>query len=315
MRFNSNGEFKIVQFTDLHFNAHLKQSNIALKRMDEVVKSEKPDLIVVTGDIVYSRPAEDALTKVIERISGYGIPFCTVYGNHDDERGLSKNQLSAIIHRYPWNLLPSDKNEDYQVKVLSSTSDSTAAVLYMIDSNANVYRDGKWMGYDAIHPEQVEWYKRVSAANTLENGGTPLPAVMFFHIPLPEMKEASQSDETVLVGTRMEKVSCPKFNTGMFAAIKECGDVMATFVGHDHDNDYVTMWDGILLGYGRFTGGNTEYNDIPNGARVIVLKEGKREFDTWCVLKGGVVINKITYPTSLISTPWRDRPLDPECEE
>lgn len=33
------------------------------------------------------------------------------------------------------------------------------------------------------------------------------------------------------------------------------------------------MWKGILLAYGRFTGGNTEYNHLPNGARVIVMKE------------------------------------------
>ena len=31
------------------------------------------------------------------------------------------------------------------------------------------------------------------------------------------------------------------------------------FVGHDHDNDYAVMWKGILLAYGLFTGGNTEY--------------------------------------------------------
>ena len=45
-------------------------------------------------------------------------------------------------------------------------------------------------------------------------------------------------------------------------------------MGHDHDNDYAVMWKGILLAYGRFTGGNTEYNHLPNGARIIVLDEG-----------------------------------------
>lgn len=59
----------------------------------------------------------------------------------------------------------------------------------------------------------------------------------------------------------------------MFAAMKEAGDVMGMFVGHDHDNDYAVMWKDILLAYGRFTGGNTEYNHLPNGARIIVLDE------------------------------------------
>lgn len=72
----------------------------------------------------------------------------------------------------------------------------------------------------------------------------------------------------------MEEACAPKLNTGMFAAMKESGDVMGIFVGHDHDNDYAVMWKGILLAYGRFTGGNTEYNHLPNGARIIVLDEG-----------------------------------------
>ena len=70
----------------------------------------------------------------------------------------------------------------------------------------------------------------------------------------------------------------------------EAGDVIATFVGHDHVNDYVATWKGLLLGYGRFTGGKTVYHDVPggNGARVIELKEGTRAFRTWIRLKDGV---------------------------
>ena len=68
--------------------------------------------------------------------------------------------------------------------------------------------------------------------------------------------------------------------------MKEAGDVMGMFVGHDHDNDYDVMWKGILLAYGRFTGGNTEDNHLSNGARVIVMKEGARTFTTWIRLKG-----------------------------
>lgn len=86
----------------------------------------------------------------------------------------------------------------------------------------------------------------------------------------------------------------------MFTAMKEAGDVMGIFVGHDHDNDYAVMWHGILLAYGRYTGGNTVYNHLPNGARVIVLKEGQRTFDTWIDLAGGQQVNRSTYPDSFV---------------
>ena len=104
----------------------------------------------------------------------------------------------------------------------------------------------------------------------------------------------------------MEKACAPAINTGMFAAMKEAGDVMGTFVGHDHDNDYSVMWKGIVLAYGRFTGGNTEYNHLSNGARVIVLKEGERTFTSWIRLKNGELIDKTVYPDSYV----KDNPSD-----
>jgi hypothetical protein len=73
------------------------------------------------------------------------------------------------------------------------------------------------------------------------------------------------------------------------------GDVMGVFVGHDHDNDFVADWKGIALGYGRFSGGNTEYNNLPegNGARVIVLKENTRDFTSWIRLRSGEIMQNI----------------------
>lgn len=120
----------------------------------------------------------------------------------------------------------------------------------------------------------------------------------FFHIPFPEYNQAAQNENALLIGTRKEKACAPAINTGLYAAMLNAGDVMATFVGHDHVNDYVVDWNNILLGYGRFTGGKTVYHDIPggNGARVIELHEGERSFKTWIRLKGGKVINLVTYP-------------------
>jgi hypothetical protein len=81
----------------------------------------------------------------------------------------------------------------------------------------------------------------------------------------------------------------------------EAGDVMGVFVGHDHVNDYAVDWRGILLAYGRYTGGDTVYNNIPNGngARVIELTEGARDFKTWIRIGGGKVLNELHYPNDI----------------
>ena len=72
----------------------------------------------------------------------------------------------------------------------------------------------------------------------------------------------------------------------MFASMKEMGDILGVFVGHDHDDDYAVFWKGILLAYGRYTGGDTVYNNLSNGARVIEMTEGSTNFRTW--IDGGM---------------------------
>ena len=82
--------------------------------------------------------------------------------------------------------------------------------------------------------------------------------------------------------------------------MKEFGDILGVFVGHDHDDDYAVFWKGILLAYGRYTGGDTVYNNLSNGARVIEMTEGSTNFRTWIRLKDGEVINTVNYPSDFI---------------
>ena len=124
-------------------------------------------------------------------------------------------------------------------------------------------------------------------AFTEENNGVPVSSYAFFHIALPEYNQAASSESAILYGIRKEKACAPQLNSGLFAAMKEMGDVRGVFVGHDHDDDYAVSWKGILLAYGRYTGGNTVYNHLTNGARVIELDENANSFRTWIRLKEG----------------------------
>ena len=302
------GLFKIVQITDLHYKLGVKASEQGLACVREMVETEKPDLVVVTGDIIYSAPADSTLSVVLKTFAQLGVPFCMTFGNHDYDFKTPAVALYNQMQKTPNCVMPvlQGKNTDYSLPILSSNGKRTAAVIYCIDTH-NKPAIGGIGGYQWISHNQITWYRQRSMVYKQKNGGKPVPSLAFLHIPLPEFNYATANTQCPMYGSRLEKAYSPSINSGMFASIKEMGDIMGVFCGHDHDNDYAVSYFNVLLAHGRFSGGNTEYNHLTRGARVIVLKEGKREFDTWIREVGGNVLYRTTYPKSYVKDDWRKR--------
>ena len=302
------GLFKIVQITDLHYKLGVKASEQGLACVREMVETEKPDLVVVTGDIIYSAPADSTLSVVLKTFAQLGVPFCMTFGNHDYDFKTPAVALYNQMQKTPNCVMPvlQGKNTDYSLPILSSNGKRTAAVLYCIDTH-NKPAIGGIGGYQWISHNQITWYRQRSMVYKQKNGGKPVPSLAFLHIPLPEFNYATANTQCPMYGSRLERAYSPSINSGMFASIKEMGDIMGVFCGHDHDNDYAVSYFNVLLAHGRFSGGNTEYNHLTRGARVIVLKEGKREFDTWIREVGGNVLYRTTYPKSYVKDDWRKR--------
>ena len=302
------GQFKIVQITDLHYKLGVKASEQGLACVREMVETEKPDLVVVTGDIIYSAPADSTLSVVLKTFAQLGVPFCMTFGNHDYDFKTPAVALYNQMQKTPNCVMPvlQGKNTDYSLPILSSNGKRTAAVLYCIDTH-NKPAIGGIGGYQWISHNQITWYRQRSMVYKQKNGGKPVPSLAFLHIPLPEFNYATANTQCPMYGSRLERAYSPSINSGMFASIKEMGDIMGVFCGHDHDNDYAVSYFNVLLAHGRFSGGNTEYNHLTRGARVIVLKEGKREFDTWIREVGGNVLYRTTYPKSYVKDDWRKR--------
>ncbi|MGL4332938.1 MAG: endonuclease/exonuclease/phosphatase family protein [Bacteroidales bacterium] len=305
IRFNKNGECKIVQFTDVHYKvSNPDNSSLSLQVINETLDKEKPEVVILTGDIVTGTPVEQGWKEVLTPIVERNIPFAVTFGNHDDESGVSRKDLMKYIRTFKGCLNTEIGNEteyDGAIRVKGSDSDQTKAALYLFDSNSYSTLNGV-NGYGWIKPKQIEAYNQLSNSFTKENGGNPLPALAFFHIPLPEYVQAFNSKKASPVGERLEDECPAAMNTGLYASMKINGDVMGTFCGHDHNNDYLADMDGIAMVYGRFTGSKNTYTDTENGARIITLKEGLRSFDTKVRLRSGKEICAVTYPSVKLNT-------------
>jgi predicted phosphodiesterase len=287
LRFDSNGQFKIAQFTDMHlYLGHSEyrdaQAEKTFARLSRVVRNEKPDLLVFTGDIVTGGDGLRAWNRLIDSLNIYKLPFCVMFGNHDPEV-VSRTDMSKVIvsSQYSFNELNDAKElADMELEVMSSKGDKVSCVLYCMDSH-DYPKDRSLGKYAWFETSQIEWMRNCCMARREANGGEPVNSLAFFHICLQEYGPAFDNPKNYKKGRRAEN-ECPgALNSGMFAAMVETGNIMGVFVGHDHDNDYVVLEKGIALGYGRFSGDYTTYTTFRSGVRIIVLDEGKRGFETW----------------------------------
>lgn len=307
MTFNAKGEFKIAQFTDMHLGHDMEKDMIVSDMIKGVLDSEKPDMVIFTGDNTTMDEVQQAWDEIAKEMSKRKMPWTAILGNHDDEHAVSRKEIIEIIRQEPYCLMKNieqgikgEGNHIIPVYSSNSSKQKPEALLYCFDTNA--YSKIKAVkGYDWLGLSQVNWYVRESRNYTTQNDGKPLPALAFIHIPLPEYTQAWESLETKRYGERNEKECSPNLNSGMFTNMLECGDVMGMFAGHDHVNDYIATLYDVAMAYGRASGGKNTYGDKTPGSRIIVLKEGKREFDTWLREKGSAErLNVCTYPNSFL---------------
>ncbi|KAI8360019.1 Metallo-dependent phosphatase-like protein [Mortierella sp. GBAus27b] len=333
LRFRQDGTFKIVQFADIHmatgphacYNAPVNMKCTGdvntQEMMDRVLDAEKPDLVVYTGDNVDGVTSKDALSTILKYsrpVIDRHIPWAIVFGNHDEEGDLSREEMMSSVQDLPYSLSQRGPpgisgtgnyhlsifrhkywgqdgqfdQDEYQTDMDMDMDESVTEeqdndlvrekslfTLYFLDSGAYSFNI-RYPGWAWIMEDQVEWFRQTSRAITSRYRQSQIPnALAFFHIPIPEY---SQVEEGTMVGDKNEGVSSPSYNSGMFEAFFESKDVRATTVGHDHINDYCLDHRGINLCYGGGLGyGSYGNSNVFRRSRVFEIRNHGDRADTW----------------------------------
>lgn len=299
LQFNSDNSFKIAQFTDTHFYKGGPRSQEVLDNIRAVMEAEKPDLVILTGDIVTGKPTIESWEILSDLLISYKIPYAVTFGNHEDEAEASRLGLLEYLSERPYCLISDDGGEEvkgygnYLLPVYNQEGTAEKLIFCMDSRSYSLAKDKGVEGYGWFDRSQIRWFAENNQAWLDKN--PELQSLLFFHIPLPEYGQAFDHGE-FRKGVRMEEECSPKINTGMFSELVLQGNVLGTFVGHDHDNNYVAQLYNIALCYGYFSGGNS-YGDLPlNGARLILLEEDKKTFTTWLRRIDGKILYKLELP-------------------
>ena len=302
LRCRADGKFRLLVLSDLHGGVGCSEQMFT--GIEETVAAVKPDLVLLNGDTagpgrIHVETPEQLgalLDRAAAPMESRGIPWCHVFGNHDDNFGVSNAEAQKVYESYAHCVSKAGESfmsgvGNYVLPVYSHSGEAVVGAVWGFDSHSGMAEfsrefglpeDTRYVlpqhafqgrGYDTLHVNQVLWY--YTASIRLEQYcGKKVPGVMCFHIPLPEFVLCCRNrDETDFEGSEGENVGCGEMNSGVFQAILERGDVKAVCCGHDHINDFSAVYCGVKLCYDGGMDYDAYQRDEIRGGRVFEFDE------------------------------------------
>ena len=227
--FETDDDFKIMHLTDVHIGGGVlsaAKDKKAINAVAAMVTAEKPDLVIVTGDISYAVPwsgtmnnryAHEMFKRLMENL---GVYWTVTLGNHDSEiynffgrESVGKIYEDSALEYCLFSRGPAEIfGECNHVLNVKNSKGLITESLIMMDSNSYTEEDPlgiNWI-YDHIRDDQVEWYEGVVEKYSAENRSVyeSLPeserpansedfltvkSMLFIHIPLMEVREAYEN--------------------------------------------------------------------------------------------------------------------------
>lgn len=290
---------------------------ILIHTVDTLIGRNKPDLILVAGDMSYAgyEGCDQAHDNFADLMESYGIPWAFVWGNHDDQGG--PDFVRRTAERYlqrPHCLFEAGDARmgcgNYVIAI--EEDDRIVSAFLMMDSHDCCFdvkpyidENGVECVYDSsLNALQRVWYQEQIAA--LRSMGCT-DASLLMHIPFFAFHEAYRaaykdpSDEALSAlavsetfagapcwnpeyadsfGAKHEGISTYGHEDGIFDLIRETGMTKHVFVGHDHVNNWSISYKGIRLTYITKCGmGNFPEPQFNGGTVVRIGSDGIRSVE------------------------------------
>ena len=213
--FVTDEDLKVMQLTDVHIGGgsfSTKKDAWAMNAVAAMIAAEKPDLVIVTGDIAFPVPysagtfdnlrATQIFSEFMEQL---GVYWTFTFGNHDTEvySHYTREDICEYYESKDFKYCLFQRGDDdvdgygNSVIKVKNTSGIVTQALVMLDSHS--YTDGDTLGilwkYDNLHENQVQWYAdridKINADNaSVDPSAAPVKNLAFFHIPLTEYRTA-----------------------------------------------------------------------------------------------------------------------------
>ena len=273
--------------------------------IEEAVKQADPDLIIMTGDIVYGEFDDNgtSLQKIVAFMESLGIPWAPVFGNHDNESTKGVTWQCQQFEEAEHCLFKRGEtvgNSNYSIGIVQGNK--MIKVIYMLDSNG--CGNGKSYSYmpsfgeynqnekittlATIGRSTMEWLDETSKNITAVLGYTPSKFAAF-HIPIEEFGKAIRSigymesenftisdPNGVNFGNKREGLGA--MTVPGFWALMKGNNFDGIFVGHKHCNNFSIVYQGVRLTFGTKSSAYDRNERDMLGGTLITVAEGGETF-------------------------------------
>ena len=236
------------------------------KYLRQVIHNTKPDLILLTGDIVYGSfdDSGDALKELVKFFDSFGIPWAPVYGNHDNESNIGvlwQNEQFENAEHCLFKKGTATGNGNYTVGIRQNGK--LTRVFFMMDSNG-CNNPGKnsvlhiMPGGQGFLEDQVEWF--VKQGTAIKEAHPDVNFTFTFHIPFKIFGKAMATATSKDMGLTASGNESFGLNPGggadwdrdyaIYNKMKSLG-TDSILVGHIHSISASVVYDGVRFQFGQ----------------------------------------------------------------
>jgi hypothetical protein len=274
-----DGDFRILQLTDLHINGPNPYVVEALSMVEDLITKINPDLVIVTGDCA-GGPINGIFGDIlVDFLDTFQIPYTMALGNHDGEGGHDDEAMAAIYARGQYSLFDRGPGSIHGFcnSAINLLNSAGKAIYSLITIDTNRYREYPGgIDQDYIYPDQIMWYEWFVSGISGQQGRL-VKSALFYHMPLLEIFDLEsdfRKEDPDGAAFAFRENPCPGPNiTGLLQKVKDLASTSHMFFGHDHNNLLNYRWQGVNWIYGLKTGTSSYHDPDRLGGTLITISQ------------------------------------------
>lgn len=288
----SGRDMRVLHISDPQLTDTVNAEEYCYRYVRQVVTRYDPDLILVTGDLVYGQADKDGaiFTDYVEFMDTLDTPWAPVFGNHDNE--------SLMGVDWQCDQLENAENCLFKQRTLTGNGNYSVGLVqdgklkrafFMLDTNgcgnmsAATSANGHSTAMVGLQEDQKAWYRgeierirqhsadtKIAMAFHIQPNifhlaiGKYVPKQTYFGVDLDTFDKTERGD----FGYIATDMKGPwDRNDEMYCDLTELG-IDSILVGHEHLNSFSIVAEGVRMQYGQKCSQYDRYNKWVDGVVV-----------------------------------------------